>query len=117
MEFEGTYPPDAIIDAFEQALADPAFPADSARLLLNVNRSQSLADRSVDDLRRVAEYLARRSDRVGRRCAIVAESAVHFGLMRMAVVFAESHGAEARVFKAEDEAVLWLNHGPRVAAD
>jgi hypothetical protein len=117
MEFEGLYPSDAIIEAFEEALADPAFPPKNARLLLNVNRSESLADRSVEDLRRVAEYFAHRADRVGRRCAIVAESAVHFGLMRMAVVFAEMYDAEARVFKKEDEAVLWLNHGLQVVND
>ena len=117
MDFEGTYPSDAIIEAFEAALADPAFPTVDTRLLLNVNLSESLADRSVEDLRRVAEYFAQRAERVGRRCAIVAESAVHFGLMRMAVVFAEMYDAEARVFKSEDEAVLWLNHGQQVSAD
>ena len=117
MEFEGLYPSGAIIEAFEEALADPAFPPQNARLLLNVNRSESLADRSVEDLRRVAECFAQRADRVGRRCAIVAESAVHFGLMRMAVVFAEMYDAEARVFKKEDEAILWLNHGLQVVND
>ena len=117
MEFEGLYPSSAIIEAFEEALADPAFPPQNARLLLNVNRSESLADRSVEDLRRVAECFAQRADRVGRRCAIVAESAVHFGLMRMAVVFAEMYDAEARVFKKEDEAILWLNHGLQVVND
>ena len=109
MSFEGIYPSQAIIDSFEKALADPAFPPENTRLLLDVNRSESLADRPVDDLRRVADYFAQNADRVGRRCAIVAESAVHFGLMRMAVVFAEMYDAQARVFKNEEEAVLWLN--------
>jgi uncharacterized protein (DUF2384 family) len=109
MTFEGFYPSQAIIDSFEKALADPAFPPENTRLLLDVNRSESLADRPVDDLRRVADYFARKADRVGRRCAIVAESAVHFGLMRMAVAFAEMYDAQARVFKNEEEAVEWLN--------
>lgn len=117
MEFAGIYPPDAILETFKEALADPAFPRKNARLLLDVNRSESLAERSVEDLRRVAEYFAQNADRVGRRCAIVAESTVHFGLMRMAVVFAEMYDAEARVFKGEDEAVLWLNHGLPVTND
>jgi hypothetical protein len=115
MNFEGVYPPDAIIETFEKALADPAFPPKNARLMLDVTRSESLADRPVDDLRRVAEHFAKNADRVGRRCAILAESAVHFGLMRMAVVFAEMYQAEARVFKKEDEAITWLNHGLPVA--
>ena len=109
MTFEGFYPSQAIIDSFEKALADPAFPPENTGLLLDVNRSESLADRPVDDLRRVADYFARNADRVGRRCAIVAESTVHFGLMRMAVAFAEMYDAQARVFKNEEEAVEWLN--------
>ena len=117
MEFEGFYSSETIIESFEEALSDPQFPAHNARLLLNVNRSESLVDRSVDDLRRVAEYFAQRADRVGRRCAIVAETAVHFGLMRMAVVFADSYEAEARVFKKEDEAIQWLNRDLPAATD
>lgn len=109
MRLEGVYPPDAITEAFDRALADPGFPAENARLLMDVNRSESLADRPVEDLRRVAEHFAERADRVGNRCAIVAKSSVHFGLMRMAVVFAELREAEARVFKNEREATLWLN--------
>ncbi len=111
LDFVGVYPPDDIINAFDRALEDPRFPARNARFLIDVTRSESLADRSVDDLRRVAEYFASRSGRFGRRCAILAESAVHFGLMRMVVVFAEIKNAEARVFKDEEEAMAWLNDG------
>jgi len=32
-------------------------------------------------------------------------------------VFAEMYDAEARVFKKEDEAILWLNHGLQVVND
>jgi len=117
MEVEGHYPPDAIIDAFEKALADPAFPPSNARLLLNVNRSESLAERSVEDLRRVVAHFARMADRVGRRCAIVAEADLLFGLMRMAEAFAAMHDTEVRVFKKEEEAVSWLAHSLRVATD
>jgi len=97
------------MEAFDRALNDPKFP-DNAFLMLDVTRSESLAKRSVDDLRRIVDYYGKRADRVGRRCAILAESAVHFGLMRMAVVFAESYDAKARVFKTEEEALLWLRH-------
>ena len=110
IDLVGVYPSDAIINAFDRALEDPRFPNQNARFLLDVTRSESLAERSVEDLRRVAEYFAKRSGRMGRRCAILAESAVHFGLMRMAIVFAEKYEAEARVFKSEEEAVLWLHN-------
>ena len=117
LDLVGIYPPEDIINAFDRALEDPRFPAQNARFLLDVTRSESLADRSVDDLRRVAEYFAARADRYGRRCAILAESAVHFRLMRMAIVFAEVSSAEARVFKGEEEAVLWLNRGLQFASE
>jgi hypothetical protein len=107
MDLVGVYSPQDIIDTFDKALADPDCP-DDARLLLDVTRSDSLAERSVDDLRRVAEYYGQRAERTARRCAILARSDVHFGLMRMAVVFIEAYDSEARVFKVEDEAVQWL---------
>lgn len=115
MDLVGVYPADAILDAFDRALEDPRFPAENARFLIDVTCSESLADRSVDDLRRVSEYFAKGAGRLGSRCAILAESAVHFGLMRMAVVFYEMNSVEARVFKGEKEAVLWLNHDLQVA--
>jgi hypothetical protein len=117
LDLVGVYPPDDIFNAFDRALEDPRFPPKSARFLIDVTRSESLADRSVDDLRRIAEYFASRSGRLGRRCAILAESAVHFGLMRMAVVFAEMSNVEARVFKVEDEALLWLNRDVKFATE
>ncbi|MGD8412666.1 MAG: STAS/SEC14 domain-containing protein [Candidatus Latescibacterota bacterium] len=114
MTFDGVYGSEAIIQSFNEALEDPAFPGENARLLLDVRGSDSLADRSVEDLRKVAEHYARNADRVGRRCAIVAQSDIHFGLMRMAVAFTETYDADARVFKSEDEAVDWLNKSPSI---
>lgn len=116
MDFVGVYSSQDIIDTFDKALADPDFPG-NARLLLDVTCSESLAERSVDDLRRVAEYYGQRAERAGRRCAILAQSDVHFGLMRMAVVFTEAYDAEVRVFKVEDEAVQWLNRSLTSARD
>lgn len=111
MNLEGVYPPQEIIDTFDRALADPRFPND-ARFLLDVTRSESLAGRTVDDLRRVVDHFGPRAGRVGRRCALVAQSAVHFGLMRMAAAFSETYGVDTRVFRTVKEAVDWLKRDP-----
>lgn len=110
MDAEGVYPSQELIDTFDRALADPRFPRD-ARFLLDVTRSESLADRTVDELRKVVDHFGSRAGRVGRRCALVAESAVHYGLMRMAAAFSEGYGVETRVFRTKEEAVEWLNQG------
>jgi hypothetical protein len=115
MDFVGTYSPDAIFEALERALADPYYPSQKPDFLLDVTRSESLIDRSADDLRMVVEHVARKTDLFGRRCAMVAETAVHYGLMRMAAAFAEMCDARARVFKTREEALRWLNQEMRVA--
>jgi hypothetical protein len=116
MDFVGVYLSQDIIDAFDKLLADPDFP-DNARLLFDVTRSESLAARPADDLRRVVEYCGQKVERRGRRCAVLAESDVHFGLIRMAIVFAEAFDAEVMVFKVEDEALQWLNQSLSGARD
>jgi len=111
MNLEGVYPPQEIIDAFDRAMADPRFPK-NARFLMDVTQSKSLAGRTVDELHRVVDHFGPRAGKVGHRCALVAESAVHFGLMRMAAVFTETYGVDTRVFKTVEGAVEWLNRDP-----
>ena len=103
----GTYQADDVRQQFMKALEDPACPREVA-LLLDVTRSESLAQRSVDDLRGVATFVGRFADRVRRRCAVVAAEDVHYGLARMAAVFSEGVGVEAQVFRKDDEALKWL---------
>jgi hypothetical protein len=108
MDLEGVYPPEDVVESFRRALNDPEFP-ENARLLIDVTRSQSLADRHAEELKGVVDAFASVIQQVGNRCAILAQSDVHYGLMRMAGAFADLHDAEARVFKSEDEAIRWLN--------
>lgn len=116
MSLEGTYTPDDIIEMYRAALGDASFP-ENARFLLDVRKSLELAKRKPDDIRIVAEFFAEHSDRVSRRCAIVATEPVHFGLGRMGAVFAELSGAEVRVFSSYDEAVSWLGASTDVGAE
>jgi len=108
LNLAGTYQPDDVMEQFVKALEDPACPREVA-LLIDVTRSDSFAQRTVDDLRGVATFVGRFADRVRRRCAVVALADVHYGLARMAAVFSEGVGVEARVFRSDDEALQWLS--------
>jgi hypothetical protein len=95
------------MQAFAKALEDPRFP-DSAAFLLDVTRSESLSTRPTDDLRSITEFMGRRAGKIGKRCAILATTDLHYGLMRMAGVFAEEYGVEVKVFRRLEEALDWL---------
>lgn len=107
MSFEDHYTPEDVKRVFGDAIEDPALPAD-ARLLMDVTRSSSLASRPAHEIRGVADFLGPRAGRVGSRCAIYASLPVHFGLMRMAQAFGETHGVETAVFSDEKRALEWL---------
>jgi hypothetical protein len=109
MTLAGISPVDEVIDTFDQALVDSSFP-ENARFLMDVSASESLADRTVDELRHVVDHFSARAGRVGNRCALVAQSPVLFGMMRMAMVFSEMHGVNTSVFKSVDEAAEWLKN-------
>ncbi len=107
MAFVGDYLPDDIPRQFLAALNDPACPKRVA-LFVDVTRSTSLAARSSEDIKRVAEFLGPYSDRIGGRCAVLATEDIHFGLSRMGSVYSAGVGVETRVFRDRDEALAWL---------
>jgi len=111
LECVGTYESDEIARQFVTAMADPACPNQVA-LLLDVTRSESLATRPAPDIRRVAEFLKDYSGKIGGRCAVVAESDVHFGLSRLGSVYSEGIGVEARAFRDLGGAMKWLGVEP-----
>jgi hypothetical protein len=104
---EGEYSPQDMIDCFDTALADPAFPA-NARYLLDVSRADSLVKHTNSDMLQILGYFIPRSDRVGRKCALVAKPQVHYGKMRMAAAWGQDQGLDVRVFRVYEEAVRWL---------
>ena len=96
------------METYEKALDDPAFP-EGARFLFDVRESAVLAGRDPEEIRAIAEFLARHSERVGGRCAIVASSPVHRGLSLMGATFADFFGATVEVFADPAEAISWLS--------
>lgn len=108
LTLSGVCPIDDVIDTFDRALVDPDFP-DGARFLMDVSASESLAERTVEEVRRVVDHFSTRAAKVNNRCALVARTPVHFGMMRMAMAFSEMRGVKTSVFKSAREAEEWLN--------
>ena len=109
MALNGECPPDEVIQAFHEALADPATPSTFV-LFVDVRKSTSLASRDTADIIRVAEYLGPHKDRV-KRCAVLATEQVHFGLSRLGAVYSETAGVMTSVFRDREEALAWLHGG------
>jgi hypothetical protein len=107
LTLEGEYVPEDIVREFMAAMDDPECPRPVA-LLVDVSRSGSLATRSVEDIRRVAERLGDYKERVGGRCAVLAASDVNFGLSRLGSVYSEGVGVSTSVFRDLPEALAWL---------
>lgn len=103
---EGTYASKAFLAAVEAALADPASKAPTY-LLCDVSHSDSLVERSVDEVRESAEFYGTLLDRV-QALAIVAERLVDYGLMRMLASMAEIRGCRVEVFRDTPSARAWL---------
>ena len=107
LDLVGTTEPEEVIRQFKVALADPRA-TEKVALLLDTTRSDSMATRTPNEIRLVAEALKPYAERVQRRCAVVAAKDINFGLSRMGSVYSELIGVDAGVFRTEAEAVGWL---------
>jgi hypothetical protein len=104
---KGIYTPEEMMTTYLKALDDPSFP-ENGQFLLDVRESSELGKRDAADIRKVAQFFASQSKRVGYKCAIVADKPAHYGQSRMAATFAEISGATVEVFTEVDDAILWL---------
>ena len=112
LRMTGHYTPADIQRTLMRALADPVCP-EILGLLFDVRGSQSLVDRSADEVRAMARFLGSQAARFGRRLALVADTDASFGLMRLGSVGVEQHGVDSRVFRSAIEAYNWLKpHAP-----
>ena len=107
LDLIGTTEPDEVIRQFKVALADPQA-TEKVALLLDTTRSDSMATRTSNEIRLVAEALKPYVGRVQGRCAVIATKDIHFGLSRMGSVYTELIGVDAGVFRTEAEALSWL---------
>ena len=107
LRMTGTYSTGDIRAALLNALDDPARPP-LVGLLFDVRDSRSIAERTADEVRAMAEFLATNGDRFGRRLALVADEDAAFGLMRLGAVRVEQRGVDSQVFRNAADANAWL---------
>ena len=106
----GRYTAAELRDVIDAALA--SFGDDgSAGLLLDLSESESVGERTAEDLRAMALFFASRGHRFSSRLAMVAVTDIAYGLMRMGAVTAESQGIAAHVFRDYGSARRWLVPG------
>lgn len=110
MTLVGIYALEELAETVERALADPAFPP-NPRFIFDVSRSESLAQRSTDEIRRAVDFFGRHRGRFGGRCVILASTPVQYGLSRMASLLAELESLEFHVTDDRDEGLMWLAQG------
>jgi hypothetical protein len=111
VEASGSYGVGELRAAFDAALT--ANDDMAARgLLLDVSASESLADRTSQEVRAMAYFVASLGDRFARRFAIIAPSDLAFGMMRLGSVVTEAEGVETNVFRDREAAMAWLTGTP-----
>lgn len=77
-------------------------------LLFDMRDSTAIRQRTMDEVRTMAQFLAAHGARFSHRLAVVTGSDVAFGLMRVGAVEAEWGGVEPMVFRDLAEARAWL---------
>lgn len=106
LRLSGSYSTGDLKAAVTRSLEDPSCPEDP-RLPFDQRETNSLRERAVEDVRDMAAFLAGEGGAFGNRLAMVTSRRARLRMMRMASVFAESGGLEARVFTDVAEATFW----------
>ena len=102
-DYDAAEPPRTLLAALDDAACPPR-----VALLIDVRESRSLANRSIEEIRRIAEFIGPHAERIGGRCAVVTGNDLQFGLGRMGAVHAESVGVNASIFRDIAPALEWL---------
>jgi hypothetical protein len=103
---EGTYSVDELRNPW-LAVAERSDLQLPIACVLDMRESESVLNRSIGQLRAIADSFVLRAHVTGKRLAIVSSGGARFGLMRMASTWAELAGSEVRVFRDLDEAQAW----------
>ena len=107
IEMVGEYSMDDLRATILNSLADSECPANSF-LLINAGESRSIYNRSSENLKTMARFVASLGKRFNNRIALVAQDDLPYGLMRMSSVGSEERGIESEVFRTFTEARKWL---------
>ena len=107
VDFVGICTSEDVREAFSEAFANPDFP-EEALFLVDVRYSDTARGRPIAEVRELTESIGALAAGRSKRFAVVGEPG-QFGVIRMASVFAASHGIEVRLFEDLLEALTWLD--------
>ena len=107
IRMEGIYSTSELKATILKALDAPECPANPV-MMFDLRESRSIKDRSAEDVRDMAMFLASQGPRFGNRLGMVAPTDLTYGMMRIGAVTAERGGVEAFVFREFNEAREWL---------
>lgn len=95
------------LQVFSAAItAAQASPFSSWHILFDITASEE--DRSEQELRGIASFIAANKEILSGRCAIVADDPLHFGLSRMFQAYCASLDVAVEVFDQLSTARSWL---------
>ena len=107
IEMVDEYSMDEIRTTILNSLTDSNCPANSF-LLINLAESESFHNRSSQNIRTMASFVASLGERFNNRIALVGPDDLTYGLMRMASVGSEERGIKLAIFRTFGEAREWL---------
>jgi hypothetical protein len=110
LRLTGSYETADVRAALRRALDDPRCPC-AAGLLFDIRGSRSIAHRTANEVRAMAQFIAAHAERFGRRLALLADTDAAFGLMRLGAVTVEQQGVETSVFRDAADAEQGLGAG------
>jgi hypothetical protein len=109
---EGAYEFSDITIALRAAFSDAK---SGAGLTLMIDDRRSTVNRSAEETRAQAAWIASRRPNIARVALLASADPSCYGMARMASVLFEMEGLDAQVFTEPDDAKHWLDSGSRLA--
>lgn len=94
--------------ALDAALGDPDRPSVLRGVVLDATLSATVMRRTYVEMRDGASDFAKRADAFGGRVALIGESDIAFGVLRIGDAHLQSAGVDSRVFRNAADAAKWL---------
>lgn len=88
-------------------------PGGAIGMVFDVSASESLAERTAEDVRSMGYFLAIHSDHFSRRVALIGSADFGFGMMRLGSVTLEEQGVTNKVFRSQQEGLAWVRASHR----
>jgi hypothetical protein len=103
----GHYSSGEMLETVVASLNDPELPR-NPMLMLDLRASQSMPERSAEEVRSRARDLAVHGAGFGHRIAMIAPTDLAYGMMRIASAAAAAGGLFTKVFRDFEAARAWL---------